>query len=111
MSIKIIEITKEKILSLIKVTESDPFSNDQYIKLKKEINILLKEHIKKIYPKNISIVLPNDSYENYFINFLSYIETQKNILDDLWMIIGGNNQGENLERFIFQILKMKFDFN
>jgi hypothetical protein len=99
MSKKISEITKEKILSLIKVTESDPFSNDEYIKLKKEINILLKEHIKKIYPKNIPIVLPNDSYENYLINFLSYIESQKNILDDLWMIIGGSNQGENLERF------------
>lgn len=115
MSKNINEITKEKILSIVDTL--DPFNNDKYIELKKEINILLKmnpyiknidmkyidillqKHTKKIYPRNILNIFPNNSYDNYQKNFFSYLDTQKDKLDDLWMVIGATNSDTDLERF------------
>jgi hypothetical protein len=55
------------------------------------INVLLPKHTKKIYPRNIPNIFPNNSYENYLKNFLYYIDEKKDQLSDLWMIIGAEN--------------------
>lgn len=117
MSRNINEITKEKILSFVEISKSAPLNSDKYIELKKEINILLKmfpyiknidmryidillqKHTKKIYPRNDPGLNLSDSYDNYQKIFFSYLDTQKNQLNDLWMVIGANNSDTDLERF------------
>jgi hypothetical protein len=89
-------ITKEKILSLLEESNSDVFNADKYIELKKEINILLRKHKKKIFPKNI---LDSNKYRAYIDNFLKYINETPN-LDDLWMVIGiSHRYPDDIQRF------------
>jgi hypothetical protein len=90
------DITKEKILSLLEESNSDVFNANKYIELKKEINILLRKHTKKIFPKNIP---HSDKYRVYIDNFLKYISETPN-LDDLWMVIGiSHRYPDDIQRF------------
>ena len=55
---------------------------------------------KTIYPKNITLTAPNTTYQNYFRNFIRYIDHKdlKNI-HNLWMVIGATNTNLDLSRF------------
>jgi hypothetical protein len=100
------DITKEKILSLLEESNSDLFNDDKYIELKKEINILLRKHTKKIFPKNIldryqKVKKQNEysNYRDYIDNYLNYIRETPN-LDDLWMVIGiSHRYPDDIQRF------------
>jgi len=49
-------------------------------------------HKKLIYPRNILQMNKSKTYTEYVTHFLNYLDSKSSQLNDLWMIIGANNE-------------------
>jgi hypothetical protein len=57
-------------------------------------------HKKSIYPENIPQMNESETYTEYVTHFLNYLDSNNYQLNDLWMIIGANNnEPDDLPRF------------
>jgi len=57
-------------------------------------------HKKSIYPGNILQMNESKTYTEYVTHFLDYLDSNSSQLNDLWMIIGANNnEPDDLPRF------------
>jgi len=57
-------------------------------------------HKKSIYPRNIPQMNESETYTEYVTHFLDYLDSKSYQLNDLWMIIGANNnKPDDLSRF------------